>query len=103
MTRGRPRLPEGERLVHVSLRLPQWLVDWYSEQGNRSALMRRALEKEATNAYPHLTAINAELVACLEAMTEFAEGVIRIKRLTDTNGIVAASRAALARAKENSQ
>ena len=47
MTRGRPRLPEGERLVHVSLRLPQWLVDWYGEQGNRSARMRRALEKEA--------------------------------------------------------
>lgn len=47
MTRGRPKLPEGERLVHVSLRLPQWLVDWYAEHGNRSALMRRALEDYA--------------------------------------------------------
>jgi hypothetical protein len=50
MARGRPRLPEGERLVHVSLRLPQWLVDWYNKQGNRSARMRRALEKEASHA-----------------------------------------------------
>lgn len=64
---------------------------------------RERLISAVRNAYPHLTAINAELVACLEAMTEFAEGVIRIKRLTDTNGIVAASRAALARAKENSR
>jgi hypothetical protein len=49
MSRGRPRLPEGERLVHVSLRLPQWIVDWYDKQGNRSACMRRALEKEAND------------------------------------------------------
>lgn len=48
MTRGRPKLPEGVGLVHVSLRLPQWLVDWY-ESGDlkRSAAMRRALEKYA--------------------------------------------------------
>lgn len=45
MTRGRPKLPEGERLVHVSLRLPKWLVDWYGKEGKRSALMRQTLEK----------------------------------------------------------
>lgn len=47
MSRGRPRLPEGQHLVHVSLRLPRDLVDWYGAQGNRSAQMRRALEKHA--------------------------------------------------------
>lgn len=47
MTRGRPKLPEGEQLVSVSIRLPKWLVDWYDKQGKRSALMRRALEKGA--------------------------------------------------------
>lgn len=46
MARGRPKLPEGERLVKVSLRLPQWLVDWYDKEGKRSALMRRVLEEE---------------------------------------------------------
>lgn len=45
MAKGRPKLPEGEKLVHVSLRLPQWLVDWYGESGKRSARMRRVLEK----------------------------------------------------------
>lgn len=46
MTRGRPKLPEGEHLVSVSIRLPKWLVDWYDAQGKRSALMRRVLERE---------------------------------------------------------
>ena len=45
MTRGRPKLPEGEQLVSVSIRLPKWLVDWYEQRGKRSALMRRVLEK----------------------------------------------------------
>lgn len=45
MPKGRPKLPEGERLVAISLRLPQWLVDWYGEPGKRSARMRRVLEK----------------------------------------------------------
>jgi hypothetical protein len=51
MTKGRPKLPEGERLVHVSMRLPQWLVDWYDRAGagvvTRSSVMRQALEKYA--------------------------------------------------------
>ncbi len=35
-------------LVHVSLRLPKWLVDWYDEGGQtRSTRMRRALEEYA--------------------------------------------------------
>ena len=46
MAKGRPKLPEGEKLVHVSLRLPQWLVDWYDGgKLNRSTRMRRALEE----------------------------------------------------------
>ena len=44
MSRGRPRLPDGEQLVHVSLRLPRDVVDRYGAQGNRSAQMRRVLE-----------------------------------------------------------
>lgn len=48
MTRGRPKLPEGEKLVHVSLRLPQWLVDWYDDGAlSRSTRMRRVLEDYA--------------------------------------------------------
>jgi len=48
MPKGRPKLPEGERLVHVNLRLPQWVVDWYSDgKLNRSARMRRVLEDYA--------------------------------------------------------
>jgi metal-responsive CopG/Arc/MetJ family transcriptional regulator len=51
MTKGRPKLPESERLVSISLRLPQHLVDWYDRCGagvtNRSAIMRRALEDYA--------------------------------------------------------
>lgn len=48
MTRGRPKLPEGERLVHVSLRLPKWLVDWYDAGAlKRSVRMRRVLEDYA--------------------------------------------------------
>lgn len=48
---GRPKLPEGEALVAISLRLPQWLVDWYDRAGagnvTRSSVMRRALEDYA--------------------------------------------------------
>ena len=48
MPKGRPKLPEGERLVHVNLRLPQWVVDWYSDgKLKRSARMRRVLEDYA--------------------------------------------------------
>lgn len=48
MAKGRPRLPEGEQLVSVSIRMPKWLVDWYDAQGKRSALMRRVLEDYAS-------------------------------------------------------
>jgi len=46
MLKGRPKLPEGERMVIVSLRLPQDLVEWYDADPNhcRSAVIRRALE-----------------------------------------------------------
>ncbi len=48
MAKGRPRLPEGEKLVAISLRLPQWLVDWYDNgELKRSTRMRRALEDHA--------------------------------------------------------
>ena len=54
MSRGRPKLPEGQQLVHVSLRLPRDVVDRYGAQGNRSAEMRQVLEnhlkeQETTN------------------------------------------------------
>jgi len=45
MTKGRPRLPEGEHLVSTSIRLPVWVADWYDKRGNRSKVMRMALEK----------------------------------------------------------
>ena len=46
MTKGRPRLPEGEKMVSVSLRLPKDLVEWYDDMGvnSRSDLMRAVLE-----------------------------------------------------------
>lgn len=48
MAKGRPKLPEGEQLVSVSIRLPQWLVDWYDDGAlKRSARMRRVLEDYA--------------------------------------------------------
>lgn len=51
MSRGRPKLPEGEKLVSVSLRLPQYLIDWYDNcvagVANRSEQMRRVLEDYA--------------------------------------------------------
>lgn len=48
MAKGRPKLPEGEQMVSVSLRLPQWLVDWYDNgRLKRSTRMRRVLEDYA--------------------------------------------------------
>lgn len=44
MARGRPKLPENEVLVHVSLRIPKDVRDWFAERGNRSASMRAVLE-----------------------------------------------------------
>ena len=43
-TKGRPKLPDDEKLVHVSLRLPKWLIEAYDAKGTRSAHMRHALE-----------------------------------------------------------
>jgi metal-responsive CopG/Arc/MetJ family transcriptional regulator len=51
MPKGRPKLPEGEQMVSISMRLPQWLVDWYDRAGagnvTRSSVMRQALEEYA--------------------------------------------------------
>jgi len=51
VTKGRPKLPEGEQMVSISLRLPQHLVDWYDNTvagvTTRSDLMRQALEEYA--------------------------------------------------------
>lgn len=51
MSRGRPKMPEGEQMVSISLRLPQHLVDWYDNcvggVTTRSTLMRQALEEYA--------------------------------------------------------
>jgi len=54
MAKGRPRLPEGEQLVSVSIRLPKWLVDWYDDGAlKRSAHMRRVLEDYAAEGEDH--------------------------------------------------
>jgi hypothetical protein len=45
-----------------------------------------------------LIATAPDLLAALKVMTDFAEGVIQRAKLTDTNGIVDASRAIIARA-----
>jgi hypothetical protein len=50
MTKGRPKLPDGELMVSTSIRMPKWLVDWYDKQGDRSKVMRMALEKYADEA-----------------------------------------------------
>lgn len=42
-SRGRPRLPEGEKLVVVGVRLPQWVIDACREEGNLSTVIRKAL------------------------------------------------------------
>jgi hypothetical protein len=51
MPKGRPKLAEEERLVHVTLRVPRHIVDWYDNcvggVANRSTLMRQALEEFA--------------------------------------------------------
>ena len=43
--RGRPRLPEGEKLIHISIRIPVWLRDALLKQGNVSEQVRRVLEE----------------------------------------------------------
>ena len=51
MSRGRPKLPAGEQMVSISLRIPKELVDWYDNcvagVTTRSTLMRQALEDYA--------------------------------------------------------
>lgn len=45
MPRGRRKLPEGEHLVSVSVRLPMWLIKEYDAMGgDRSKHIRRVLE-----------------------------------------------------------
>ena len=51
MTKGRPKLPKGEQMVSISMRLPADLVDWYDMVGagvvTRSSVMRQVLEDYA--------------------------------------------------------
>jgi hypothetical protein len=42
-TRGRPKLPEDEKLVHVSVRLPQWMIDACVKESSVSTVTRKAL------------------------------------------------------------
>lgn len=44
-SRGRPKLPEGEKLVHVGVRLPQWMIDACLKEGTLSAVTRKALSE----------------------------------------------------------
>jgi hypothetical protein len=41
--RGRPKLPEGEKLVPTGVRLPQWMIDACRGDDNLSATIRKAL------------------------------------------------------------
>lgn len=43
---GRPKLPEGERMSHVSIRLPTHVMEFFRERAdNPTSAMRRVLEK----------------------------------------------------------
>lgn len=44
MSRGRPKLPESEVMVSVSIRLPVYLHSQCKAQGNVSHVVRKALE-----------------------------------------------------------
>ena len=48
MTRGRPKLPEGEKMVHTTVRIPQWMVDACRAEANLSTVVRKALDKYLT-------------------------------------------------------
>lgn len=43
MNKGRPKLPDDERMQHVSIRLPKWMIDACKEEGGVSRTIRRAL------------------------------------------------------------
>lgn len=45
---GRPALFNGERMVHVTVRIPAWLHAQCKTHGNVSEVMRKALEKYLT-------------------------------------------------------
>ena len=42
---GRPPLGEEHKMVSQHVRVPVRLLEWYNGRGNRSAAIRRALEK----------------------------------------------------------
>lgn len=42
-TRGRPKLPEGEKLAHTTVRLPPWMIDACREEGGITTTIRKAL------------------------------------------------------------
>ncbi len=44
MSKGRPKLPEGEVLVHVTIRIPGYLHEECKAKGNVSRVIRKALE-----------------------------------------------------------
>jgi Arc/MetJ-type ribon-helix-helix transcriptional regulator len=50
MPRGRPKIPEGERTVNVSVRIPKEVYDFYRKYPNMSEAMRLALELVAARA-----------------------------------------------------
>ena len=41
--RGRPKLPDNEKMAHVSVRLPQWMLTAMREEASPSAVIRKAL------------------------------------------------------------
>lgn len=42
-TRGRPKLPDGEKLVTTGVRLPQRVIDACREEGGITVTIRKAL------------------------------------------------------------
>lgn len=52
MPKGRPKLPEGERMNTVTLRLPQWVIDHYRQRGRLTVAMRTVLENDASEEDP---------------------------------------------------
>lgn len=47
MARGRPPLQDDDRLIHVSLRLPKDVVDFFRLSPRYTGEMRRVLERYA--------------------------------------------------------
>ncbi len=49
MPRGRPKLHDA-KMVHVSLRVPKDLLDWYKTQPSMAEAMRDALQQHREGA-----------------------------------------------------